>query len=234
MSAIILGFPHRKAASRRRQIRQKVISSNGTLGDVLDPGGQLPRRPAYSSPDAINLRAVDPDEGRHPLVSEPLLQNPIGEHHDPKGVSDTRVCQAQCASGGIDDEMACAQDAHMAGKRAIKPKPKVPDRPPAKLTRIQLKAWRELRNLTQDDVAPIAGIERSQASRIENAKSPYSQHHLERLAIFYQCQPWQLLVQDPTDKSWAYKFLSDMPEQTRDELIDAATDIAKVLRKKLT
>jgi transcriptional regulator with XRE-family HTH domain len=87
-----------------------------------------------------------------------------------------------------------------------------------------LKAWRAHKRLSQEK----AGVrDRTQVGRIERGEQPYTQDTLEALAEVYGVQPWQLLMQDPEDKSWAQRFLFEMDPKARDELIEAAKRFRK-------
>lgn len=78
------------------------------------------------------------------------------------------------------------------------PRPK----PPHKRAPHFLAEWREYREKTQSQVAEYLGVEQPTVSRLEAGKSPYDQDVLERLALFYQCDPSELITVDPaTDYS---------------------------------
>jgi transcriptional regulator with XRE-family HTH domain len=65
------------------------------------------------------------------------------------------------------------------------------------LGRHYFKEWREFRGLDQEEAAQRLGISRTQLSKIENQKSPYSQHLLERAAEVYDCTVGDLVMPDP-------------------------------------
>lgn len=69
------------------------------------------------------------------------------------------------------------------------------------LRRTFLKQWRQYRKLSQERAAERIGVDRSLLSRIENGKSPYNQSFLESAAIAYSCEPVDLLIRNPKDKS---------------------------------
>ena len=73
------------------------------------------------------------------------------------------------------------------------------------LRRHFLQQWREFRGLSQEQAAARLDISRTQLSKIENMKSPYSQGLLEAAAEAYGCEPADLLVRDPTraDAPWS-------------------------------
>lgn len=88
--------------------------------------------------------------------------------------------------------------------------------PPGALLKRPLKRpfiaeWRAERNLSQevlaDRVAEILGTSftATTLSRIENAKSPYSQRQLEAIAEALRCEAADLIMRDPsrTDAPWS-------------------------------
>lgn len=60
-----------------------------------------------------------------------------------------------------------------------------------------LKHWRKKTRLSQEKAAEVFDMDRSNLSRIERAKVPYSQQLLERAADLYKCEPWDLLHVNP-------------------------------------
>lgn len=73
-------------------------------------------------------------------------------------------------------------------------------------TRHYLRAWREFRHLTQQQVVDrLDGLDderipRTAAtlSRIENGKNPYTERLLLALAEIYAAEPWELIGRDPS------------------------------------
>jgi transcriptional regulator with XRE-family HTH domain len=62
-----------------------------------------------------------------------------------------------------------------------------------------LKEWREKAKLDQEAAAAQLEISRTLLSKIENAKSPYSQRILEAAAEIYRCTPAELIAADPKE-----------------------------------
>jgi len=60
-----------------------------------------------------------------------------------------------------------------------------------------IKAWRNLRELSQEKVAEKIGISRENYGRIESGKVPYNQDYLELCAETLNCTPADLLGCDP-------------------------------------
>lgn len=86
-------------------------------------------------------------------------------------------------------------------------------KPKRPLRQTFLREWREHAGLDQEEAATELDISRTLLSKIENARSPYSQRILERAAEVYGCTPAELLARDPTnqDSLWA---LWERAEQT--------------------
>ncbi len=84
-----------------------------------------------------------------------------------------------------------------------------------------LRAWREYRGLDQEKAAERLGISRTQLSKIENIKSPYSQGLLEAAAEAYSCTVADLLIRNPNDKDapWSLQdSLKKAPAPVRDQI----------------
>lgn len=62
------------------------------------------------------------------------------------------------------------------------------------------RAWREYRNLTQEQVANILGISNNGLSEKERGVRKFKPEELEKLAEIYDCEPWMLLAMDPNDE----------------------------------
>ena len=67
-----------------------------------------------------------------------------------------------------------------------------------------LKQWRTFRQLTQEDLAGMAGMTPPSISQIENGGQGFTDKSLARLAAALRCSPADLLVHDPTrtDSFW--------------------------------
>lgn len=98
--------------------------------------------------------------------------------------------------------------------------PSVPHKP-RQLRRHFLKQWREHRGLDQEKAAERLGISRTQLSKIENIKSPYSQGLMEAAAEAYQCTVADLVMRNPLDHAapWSiYDQLQRAPAVTREQI----------------
>jgi transcriptional regulator with XRE-family HTH domain len=78
------------------------------------------------------------------------------------------------------------------------------------LRRTFLRQWREYRNLSQAAAADRIGVDRSLLSKIETGNSPYNQPFLEAAAIAYMCEPVDLLVRNPKDKSAIWTLIESV------------------------
>lgn len=63
-----------------------------------------------------------------------------------------------------------------------------------------IRAWREFKNLSQEQVANRMGTSRENFSRIENGKVPYNQDTLEAAAEALGCSAADLLERNPTEE----------------------------------
>lgn len=77
-----------------------------------------------------------------------------------------------------------------------------------------LRQWREYRNLTQDQAADRIGVDRSHLSKIENGREPYNQSFLEAAAIAYLCDPPDILMRNPLDKSAVWTLIDAVKTTT--------------------
>jgi transcriptional regulator with XRE-family HTH domain len=215
MSAIIVRLEHRSGSPKLRQFRKKIVSGNSASGDLLYFRSQGPGRPFVTASNSIDGGDVDAKARRHLRVGEVSVVHPIRHRHAQKYAPGANVRQARYASGSMDLDAKNKQDPEMSGKDTTKPKP-----PP--LLRTKLKAWRAYRGKTQAEAAAAADKNTSQISRLESGEIPYDQHYLETLANFYECEPWQLLIQDPVDTAWLYKFFFSLTDDLQDKLMELA------------
>jgi transcriptional regulator with XRE-family HTH domain len=127
----------------------------------------------------------------------------------------------QCMSSTVDvnhivDEMiwTCAAGGVQAGMPSVAH----PKRP---LHRHFLQEWREHRGLSQEQAALRLSISRTQLSKIENMRSPYSQGLLEAAAEAYGCAPADLIMRNPSvpDAPWSiYETLRRAPEAQQQQI----------------
>jgi transcriptional regulator with XRE-family HTH domain len=70
-------------------------------------------------------------------------------------------------------------------------------KPERQRTRTYIRAWREYRGLSQEQMAGRVDMSRENYSRIENGKVPYNQDVLEMAAVGLSCSTSDLLERDP-------------------------------------
>jgi ribosome-binding protein aMBF1 (putative translation factor) len=233
MSAVILPFAGHQVISRRglRQNRKKVVRGNCLIRDLFDFRRQLPGRPGEATPKAADRGAIAAQLGCQSFIGEQLLSHPVSECHAVEGALSARACQAQCAPASMDSKMGRAHHARMpvkrAAQRAIQPKTKTAEvRGPWKPAHIA--AWRIFRNdMSQETLAHRIKKDRTIVTKLENGKLGYSQYHLEACARALECEPWQLLVQNPFDKTWVWQLFHSLDSKSRDELIEIAKNFKK-------
>jgi transcriptional regulator with XRE-family HTH domain len=118
--------------------------------------------------------------------------------------------------------MDCDRGVRKMTDMAPVPKPK------RKLRRTFLKEWREYRGLTQEAAAERLNISRTLLSKIENAKSPYTQGFMEAAAEAYGCEVPDLIMRDPHSPVWSiYDTLRALP-RAQQEHVEA---IVKTFRR---
>jgi transcriptional regulator with XRE-family HTH domain len=76
-------------------------------------------------------------------------------------------------------------------------------KPKRRLSRTHLREWREYRGLTQEQAAERLNVSRTLLSKIENAKSPYTQGFMEAAAEAYGCEVADLIMRDPRSPVWS-------------------------------
>lgn len=89
------------------------------------------------------------------------------------------------------------------------------------LHRHYLQHWREHRGLSQEQAALRLAISRTQLSKIENMRSPYSQGLLEAAAEVYGCTPADLIIRNPSvpDAPWSiYETLRKASESQQQQI----------------
>lgn len=101
-------------------------------------------------------------------------------------------------------------------------------KPRRNLSRTFLKEWREYRGLTQEQAAERLNVSRTLLSKIENAKSPYTQGFMEAAAEAYMCDVPDLIVRDPNSPIWSiYDTLKALPKAAQEQV----GEIVKTFRK---
>jgi len=92
-------------------------------------------------------------------------------------------------------------------------------KPRRKLTRTFLKEWRDYRGLTQEQAAERLNVSRTLLSKIENAKSPYTQGFMEAAAEAYRADVADLIMRDPNSPIWSiYDTLKALPRADQEQV----------------
>jgi transcriptional regulator with XRE-family HTH domain len=88
-----------------------------------------------------------------------------------------------------------------------------------------IRQWRELRNLTQDQLGERLETSGSMISRIEKGETPYTQDTLEAIADALQTDAASLLMRDPTDPDAIWSIWDQAQSVERDVIRDMAQRI---------
>ncbi|RVQ08887.1 XRE family transcriptional regulator [Sinorhizobium meliloti] len=95
-------------------------------------------------------------------------------------------------------------------------------KPKQQLKRTFLKEWREYHNLSQEAAASLLNISRTLLSKIENAKSPYTQQLMENAAVAYGCEVADLIMRNPLDRGAVWSLqeqLNTAPPERRQDIL---------------
>lgn len=216
MSAEILPFAHRGSPRRHSK---KVISAHSTFGHLLDPKDQIPIGPSHATAQPADRRPVAFDQDGHLLIRQPSGGHPVAERHVRECAMTAHRCQEACAVSVMDVSDSVVHIAHMAKKSEKSESSQKVNRA---LMATFLRAWRDFRGFTLEDAASKIGLTHGNLSKRERGLVSYKQEDLESLAILYKCQPWQLLIQNPTDQTWIYKFYHALSAKDQKALLGIA------------
>lgn len=83
-----------------------------------------------------------------------------------------------------------------------------------------LRAWREFRHLTQDELAEMAGCSKATIGHLENGARRLSDKWLTPLAKALNTSPGYILDHDPNDLPTAILDVwADIPEESREQAL---------------
>lgn len=99
--------------------------------------------------------------------------------------------------------------------------------PRARRRKTFIRAWREYRGLTQDQLAERLGISKAQLSRIENGIQPYSQDFLEACAEELRTDPASLLMRDPNDDEALWSIWDQAKPGIKRQIVEIAKTLTK-------
>ncbi len=221
--AEILRFPrHHVSRPTLRKRRKKVVRGDRAVGNVFDLRSERPRGLSFSPPDAAHGGRINAEQRRHFSVGQVSQAHPIDHLHAHELVSYACLCQARYEYGDMESDLGSAQSPTMSAKRAHRKKT-VSAINPDRRSPTKFRAWRKHSSMTQQEIAELLNVDPSMISRVESGESPYDRAYLEGFAQAYGCEPWQLLIQDPGDPAWLYKFFLGLPDEDRKELFKIAT-----------
>jgi transcriptional regulator with XRE-family HTH domain len=78
-----------------------------------------------------------------------------------------------------------------------------------------MRAWREARGISLDEMTRRIGLSKPSLSRIENGKTPYYQDVLEAYAEVLDCTPGDLLTRKPTDPEELWAVWDTLREEAK-------------------
>lgn len=103
-------------------------------------------------------------------------------------------------------------------------------KPKQQLQRTFLKEWREYHNLSQEAAASRLNISRTLLSKIENAKSPYTQQFMENAAAAYGCEVPDLIMRNPLDRDAVWSLQEQLKKVPPERRQDILTVVEAMLR----
>jgi transcriptional regulator with XRE-family HTH domain len=89
---------------------------------------------------------------------------------------------------------------------------------PPRFRRTYIAQWREIRNLTQEQLAARLDMTQSHLSMLENGKRGYTQETLEAIAHALQTDVASLLMRDPTRPEALWSIWEQAQQGQRDEI----------------
>lgn len=92
-------------------------------------------------------------------------------------------------------------------------------KPKVALGHTYLREWREYRQLTQEQASSRINVSRALLSKIENAKSPYTQQFMEAAAVAYSCTVADILQVNPFKEGEVVDLMRLINDRNRDQAI---------------
>lgn len=93
-----------------------------------------------------------------------------------------------------------------------------------------MRAWRDYRGLTQDQLAKAAGYNRSFVYRVEAGAKRYSKKYLEAIAAVLQCSTGDLISHMPPSKT-ADEIWAELSLEERDTWAEFITRLRRPAEK---
>lgn len=94
-------------------------------------------------------------------------------------------------------------------------------------SRTFIRAWREHRELTQDQLASRLEMSKASLSRIENGVQPYTQDFLEACAAALQTDPPSLLMRNPEADDGIWSIWDQAKPGERLQIVAVAKALTK-------
>ena len=91
---------------------------------------------------------------------------------------------------------------------------------------------REFHNLSQESAASRLNISRTLLSKIENAKSPYTQQFMENAAAAYGCDVPDLIMRNPLNKDAVWSIHDQLKKASPERLQDILNIVDAMLKPK--
>ncbi len=88
-----------------------------------------------------------------------------------------------------------------------------------------LREWRERRGKTLVQAAEYLHMTHGTLSKIERGKVPYNQRLLEALAEYYECEPADLIIRDPSDPSGIWSIWDQAKPGDKRKIVQVAKTI---------
>lgn len=177
----------------------EIVGRDGSPGGFIDEPHEVGRRHPPAAPDARNRRAINlsADFLGEGLICNAGAGHPIAEPHWHNVPLWHGTCKAPFVTPWATTGFS-------------------PRATLARMRKTYLRAWREFRGLTLEQVAAEIGQTHGILSKIERNKRRYNQTVLEKLSDLYGAEPADLLSKDPTTANDPLaKIVADLPPEDR-------------------
>lgn len=98
--------------------------------------------------------------------------------------------------------------------------PKVTPNPKQQRRRTFIRAWRQHRGLTIEQLAERVGVTHGAISQLERGLVNYTQPMLEAIADALMCEPADLIMRDPTREDALWSIYDQLEPAQRNEAVD--------------
>lgn len=95
----------------------------------------------------------------------------------------------------------------------------MPDFRKTKRKPLRLRAWRNFRGMSQEELAAEAGLSQGLISQLENNEADYSGDTLARLAYALHCEEIDLLTRDPGDPEGLGRAWDELSPRERRQMV---------------